>query len=56
MTARPEAVAALCALAGSALGVAGVYVLAGLGWSLLAGAVPLLAFAALLTRGIVRER
>ena len=48
----PHTVAAASLLAGLGLGVAGVYVLAGTGWALLAGAVPLLLLAVVLIRGL----
>jgi hypothetical protein len=41
-------------LIGSGLVVSGVYLLLGMGWALLAAAVPFLAAAAILTRGIGR--
>lgn len=50
----PVFLAALFLIAGSASGVAGVYVLWGLGWALLAGAIPLFGFGAVLTKGLVR--
>lgn len=50
----PHVVASLSLLAGIALAVSGVYVLAGTGWALLAGAAPLLLLAAVLIRGMVR--
>ena len=49
-------VAAGLLVAGTALAVAGVYVLAGLGWSLVAGAVPMLALSLVLLRGASRVR
>lgn len=45
------AIGALALLAGAGLIVAGTYVLAGLGWSLIAGAVPCLAIGAVIMRG-----
>lgn len=44
--------ALLSFLGGAALIVAGVHVLAGLGWSLIAAAVPLLLLAAVILRGL----
>ena len=56
---QPTTVASVLAAAsgiiGASLAVAGVYVLAGFGWALLAGAVPLIGFAAILTKGLSRE-
>ena len=40
--------------AGSALAVAGIYLLAGAGWALLAAAVPMCLLGAILVRGVVR--
>jgi hypothetical protein len=51
--ASPQAIALFTLLAGIGLAVAGVYVLAGLGCALLAGAAPLLLLAAVLIRGIL---
>lgn len=51
---KPAALAVVCCLAGIGLAVGGVYVLAGLGWSLLAGAAPLLLLSALIFRGLMR--
>ena len=42
-------------IAGAGLAIAGVFILAGLAWSLLAGAVALIAFAILLRRGLAHE-
>jgi hypothetical protein len=44
--------ACLSLLAGTGLSVAGIYVLAGLGWALLAGAAPCLALAFVIIRGL----
>lgn len=44
---------AACLLACAGLTVGGVYVLAGLGWSLLAGAACALGFAEILRRGMI---
>ena len=52
----PQAVALLALLAGMGLVIAGVYLLAGLGWSLIAGAVPLLALAFVIQRGLHRAK
>jgi len=49
--ASPGAVAAIFLAVGSALLVAGVYALAGLGWALLAGAAPCLALGVVIARG-----
>lgn len=50
--------AAICAavalFAGVGLAVAGIYVLAGAGWALLAGSSPLLLLAAIIIRGLMR--
>jgi len=48
------AVAGAALLGGSALIVAGVYVLAGAGWALIAAAPPFLVFGAVLARGLTR--
>lgn len=50
----PPAVAISSFAAGSGLAVAGVYQLAGPGWALIAGAIPLLLLSAVLMRGLVR--
>lgn len=50
----PPVVATLTLFAGLGLAVAGVFVLFGLGWALLAGAAPLLLLAAVLIRGLLR--
>lgn len=42
----------LALLAGSGLTVCGVYVLAGAGWAMLAGAVPCFLLSAILLRGL----
>lgn len=44
--------ACLSLLLGAVLIVAGVYVLAGVGWSLIAGAVPCLLLSAVILRGL----
>jgi hypothetical protein len=49
----PAHVAALTFSAGVGLAVAGVQVLAGTGWALIAGAVPLLLVAGVLIRGLL---
>ena len=49
----PPAVAVACSLAGVGLAVASVFLLCGLAWALLAGAVPLLLLAAVLIRGLL---
>ncbi len=50
----PAKIATASALAGTGMAVAGVYLLAGLGWALLAAAAPLLLLAAVLMRGLLR--
>lgn len=45
----------ITAATGLALGVAGVFVLAGLGWSLLAGACALLLAAGFIRKGLIGE-
>ena len=52
----PVSVAVMALLAGCGLAIAGIYLLAGLGWSLIAGAAPLLLFAFLLLRGLQRAK
>lgn len=52
----PQAVAWLALLAAGGLLIAGVYLLAGLGWSLIAGAVPLLLLALTIQRGLRRAQ
>lgn len=52
--ASPPVIASLALVSGLGLAVAGVYVLAGVGWALLAGAAPLLLLAAVLIRGLLR--
>lgn len=52
----PPLLALLALLAGSGLAVAGVYLLAGTGWALIAGAVPLLLLAATILRGLARAQ
>jgi hypothetical protein len=49
----PHVVAAFTMLAGIGLAVCGIYVLAGFGWALLAGAAPLLLLSAVLVRGLL---
>lgn len=49
----PATVTAVAFAGGSALTICGVYVLAGLGWSLLAGAVPCFALGLVLLRGLI---
>ncbi len=50
----PIILAALFLIASSASGVAGVFILWGLGWALIAVSVPLAAVGVVLTKGIVR--
>ena len=45
----------LCALAGFGLLVAGVYLLQGLAWALLAGSVSCFSVAAFIRRGLISE-
>lgn len=52
----PQAAALLALLTGAGLAIAGVYLLAGLGWALIAGAVPLLLLAATILRGLHRAQ
>lgn len=46
--------ALLLCLIGAALAVAGVYILFGVGWSLIAGSIPVTVFAAAMLRGVKR--
>lgn len=50
----PEFKAATYLVVGIGLAVAGVYVLAGLGWALIAGSVPLVCCGLILFRGLSR--
>lgn len=50
----PANIAVASAVAGIGLAVAGVYLLAGLGWALLVAAAPPLLLAAVLMRGLLR--
>lgn len=50
----PPSVAVVSFVAGSSLAVAGVYQLAGPGWALIAGSVPLLLLSVVLIRGLTR--
>ena len=50
----PDSIAACALLSGIGLTVAGVYLLAGTAWALIAGAVPLLLLGGVLLRGILR--
>lgn len=50
----PAAVAVGGAVLGAALAVAGVYLLAGLGWALLASALPCGGLSAVMCRGLMR--
>ena len=52
----PPLLALLALLAGCGLAVAGVHLLAGTGWALIAGAVPLLLLAATIFRGLSRAQ
>lgn len=49
----PGPLSALALLSGCVLAVAGVHILAGTGWALIAGALPLLAVGAVLLRGVI---
>lgn len=49
----PAHVAGVSFVSGVGLAIAGVHVLAGPGWSLIAGAVPLLLVAAVMIRGLL---
>lgn len=53
---NPILIAFLALGLGAALCIAGVYLLAGLGWALIAGAVPLLMLAATILRGMHRAQ
>lgn len=50
----PPAVASVALLTGIGLLVSGVFVLAGLGWALLAAAVPFFTLAGVIFRGLIR--
>ncbi|MDP3228388.1 MAG: hypothetical protein Q8N13_10490 [Acidovorax sp.] len=52
----PPLLALLALLAGCGMAVSGVYLLAGTGWALLAGACPLLLFALIILRGLKRAQ
>jgi len=52
-TPTPGFIAASCLIAGTCLCVAGVYVLAGPGWALIAAAVPTLLLSVVLLRGLI---
>ncbi len=54
LLAHPSVVATVTLLAGVGLVIAGVYILVGIGWTLLAGAVPCLLLSAVLIRGMMR--
>jgi len=53
---NPAAIAVLALLMAALLAITGIYLLAGLAWCLIAGAVPLLLLAATLFRGIHRAQ
>ncbi|SFU81768.1 hypothetical protein SAMN04489707_102361 [Paenacidovorax caeni] len=53
---NPILIAFLALGLGAALCIAGVYLLAGLGWALIAGSVPLLVLAAIILRGLQRAQ
>ena len=53
LSSAPAFVATASLLSGIGLAVAGVFLLCGLAWALLAGAVPLLLLAAVLMRGLL---
>lgn len=50
---NPLVTAVACFVSGAGAAVGGVYVLAGLGWALVAVAVPLVVASALLFRGLI---
>lgn len=50
----PATVAVIAAVAGIAASVTGVYLLAGPGWALIAGSLPLFAISILTFRGLLR--
>jgi hypothetical protein len=50
----PYAIGLLALVLGWSLLAAGVYVLAGLGWALVAGAAPFIVFAVVIFRGVAR--
>lgn len=52
----PPLLALLALLTGCGMAVSGVYLLAGIGWALLAAAVPLLLFAMIILRGLKRAQ
>jgi len=52
--AAPVFLAIATLIAGISLCVAGIYVLFGLGWSLIVGSVPFLVLATILIRGLLR--
>lgn len=51
--ASPGTLSALLLLGGSAAATCGVYVLAGLGWALIAAAVPALLLGSIILRGVL---
>ena len=53
---NPIHIVLLASVLGAGLAIAGVYQLAGLGWTLIAGAVPLLLLAAIIMRGLRRAQ
>lgn len=53
---NPILIAFLALGLGAALGIAGVYLLAGLGWALIAGAAPPLVLALIILRGVHRAQ
>lgn len=52
----PGTVALLSLVLGAGLAVAGIYLLAGLGWSLIGGAVPMLLLSLVILRGLHRAK
>jgi hypothetical protein len=50
----PVAVLVACMLVGTGLAVGGVFMLWGMGWAMLSGALPLFGVAAVLARGLIR--
>lgn len=53
---NPILIVLLAVMLGVSLGIAGVYLLAGVGWALIAGAVPPLLLALIILRGLNRAK
>lgn len=51
----PQSIAAVSFIGASAMVLTGVYILAGIGWALLAGSVPPFVLSVVLIRGMTRE-